>query len=59
VKEARELRKVELRARETDILQEMLRAEANQRLTDEQRQRIKNALEDQLALVHEELASLL
>jgi hypothetical protein len=58
-REVREMRKVDLRARETEIRQEMLRTEADTYLTDEQRQRKMNALEDQLALVHEELAGLL
>ena len=58
-KEVREMRRVELRATETSIREEMARTQADPLLTDEQRQRKMNALEDRLALVHEELAELL
>ena len=58
-KEQRELRKMELRTTETEIRQEMARTVSDELLTDEQRQRKMNALEDQLALIHEELAGLM
>jgi hypothetical protein len=58
-KEAREIRIVELRARETNLISEKRRVDGNPNLTDEQRERQHNSIDDQLALVHEELAELL
>jgi len=55
----REDRVEELCTREAKLQDEIERTEADRRLTEDQRQRKLNALEDQLARVHEELAELL